>query len=228
MSVVIDLCNVNLSFALAHGKAQSNHQALKNINMKLEAGERLGIIGKNGSGKSTLLRVMAKILKPDTGVVTWHSGVAPSLLSLGIGFKSDLSGRDNAYIACILRGMTRKDSLLAIGAIEEFCELGAYFDEPIKFYSVGMRARLGFGTALASKGNVILIDEVLSVGDVAFRQKALEALKGFISDGHAMVLVSHSDQQIASMCNRAIVLDRGSVVFDGAVNAAMQEYGQIG
>lgn len=226
MSMVIDLCDVNLSFALAHGKAHSSNQVLKNINFKLEAGERLGIIGKNGSGKSTLLRVMAKILRPDTGVVTWHSGVSPSLLSLGLGFKPDLSGKDNAYIACILRGLTRRDSLSAVKDIEDFCELGAYFEEPIKSYSAGMRARLGFGTALASKGNVMLIDEVLSVGDVAFRQKATTALNDFISGGHAMVLVSHSDQQITSMCNKAILLERGKVVFEGAVDVALQHYHQ--
>lgn len=226
MSTVIDLCDVDLSFALTHGKAHSSNQVLKNINLKLEAGERLGIIGKNGSGKSTLLRVMAKILRPDTGVVTWHPGVSPSLLSLGLGFKPDLSGRDNAYLACILRGLTRRDSLLAVREIEAFCEVGAYFEEPIKSYSVGMRARLGFGTALASKGNVILIDEVLSVGDLAFRRKATAALNDFISGGHAMVLVSHSDQQIASMCNKAVVLDRGRIVFEGVVKDALQQYHQ--
>ena len=226
MSTVIDLCNVDLSFALTRGKAHSSNQVLNSINFKLEAGERLGIIGKNGSGKSTLLRVMAKILRPDAGVVTWHPGVSPSLLSLGLGFKPDLSGRDNAYIACILRGMTRRDSLLAVKEIEGFCEVGAYFEEPIKSYSVGMLARLGFGTALASKGNVILIDEVLSVGDLAFRQKALDALKGSVSSGHAMVLVSHSDQQITSMCNKAILLERGKVVFEGAADAALQQYHQ--
>ena len=142
------------------------------MNLSIRAGDRVAVVGRNGSGKSTLLRVMARIFAPTSGQVEWADGVSVSLLSLGLGFNPVLSGRDNAYLSCLLVGLSQKEALESLERIEAFCELGSFFAEPVHTYSAGMRARLGFGTALEYRSQVILIDEVLSVGDRAFREKA--------------------------------------------------------
>ena len=138
-----------------------------------------------------------------------------SLLSLGLGFKNELTGRDNAYLAGLLQGFTKNDAKQSLSSIEEFCELGDYFDEPVKTYSSGMRARLGFATALLNNASVLLIDEVLSVGDKEFREKAGSALKSRVSEAGAFVLVSHTEAQIKDMCSDELWLDHGGVAARG-------------
>ena len=190
MSALLTLENVGMQFAVRPDHEAGQHTVFEGINLTLNEGDRLGIVGRNGAGKSTLLRIMAKIYAPATGTVTWAPGVTVSLLSLGLGFKNELTGRDNAYLAGLLQGLTKNDAKQSLVSIEAFSELGDYFDEPVKTYSAGMRARLGFATALLNNASVLLIDEVLSVGDKEFREKARVALKSQLTDRRAVVLVS--------------------------------------
>ena len=141
--------------------------------------------------------------------MTWAPGVTVSLLSLGLGFKNELTGRDNAYLAGLLQGLTRNDAKRSLSSIEEFCELGDYFDEPVKTYSSGMRARLGFATALLGQADVLLLDEVLSVGDESFRVKAGRELHTELAEKRAVVVVSHSREQVESLCSRTFNIESG-------------------
>ena len=216
MSALLTLENVGMHFAVRSDHEAGQHTVFEGINITLKDGDRLGIVGRNGAGKSTLLRIMAKIYAPATGTVTWAPGVTVSLLSLGLGFKNELTGRDNAYLAGLLQGLTKKDAKLSLNSIEEFCELGNYFDEPVKTYSSGMRARLGFATALLNNASVLLIDEVLSVGDKDFRDKAVFSLEERISGGSAVVLVSHNTDYIKRICNIVVRINQGGVAADNS------------
>ena len=216
MTALLTLEDVGMRFSVRADHEAGQHTVFEGINLTLNEGDRLGIVGRNGAGKSTLLRIMAKIYAPATGAVTWAPGVTVSLLSLGLGFKGDLSGRDNAYLAGLLQGLSKRDAKQNIAGIQEFCELGNYFDEPVKTYSSGMRARLGFATALQNKAQVLLIDEVLSVGDGAFRKKARAALSSQLSAERAVVLVSHVNTQIEQLCDAAILLSDNRISSVGA------------
>ena len=211
MSALLTLENVGMHFAVRPDHESGQHTVFEGINLTLNEGDRLGIVGRNGAGKSTLLRIMAKIYAPAAGKVTWAPGVTVSLLSLGLGFKNELTGRDNAYLAGLLQGLTKNDAKLSLSCIEEFCELGDYFDEPVKTYSSGMRARLGFATALLNDASVLLIDEVLGVGDRRFREKAEASLDDKVSSGHACVLVSHSEAHIQRVCSKILLLEAGKL-----------------
>ena len=224
MSALLRLENVGMHFAVRPDHEAGQHTVFEGINLTLSEGDRLGIVGRNGAGKSTLLRIMAKIYAPATGSVTWAPELTVSLLSLGLGFKNELTGRDNAYLAGLLQGLTKNDARDSLSSIEAFCELGDYFDEPVKTYSAGMRARLGFATALLNNASVLLIDEVLSVGDKEFREKARLALENQFSDRRAIVLVSHTDEQINNLCDGAIFLESGSVAAEGNASAVLAEY----
>ena len=224
MSALLTLENVGMHFAVRPDHESGQHTVFEGINLSLNEGDRLGIVGRNGAGKSTLLRIMAKIYAPATGTVTWAPGVTVSLLSLGLGFKNDLTGRDNAYLSGLLQGLSKKDAKSSIERIHEFCELGDYFDEPVKTYSSGMRARLGFATALLNNASVLLIDEVLSVGDKNFRDKAAAALQVQYSATRAIVLVSHTDAQIKHVCDHAILLERGEITSRGSSEAVITSY----
>ena len=209
VSVLLTLENVGMHFTVRPDHEAGKHTVFEGMNLTLKAGERLGIVGRNGAGKSTLLRIMAKIYAPAIGTVTWAPSVTVSLLSLGLGFKNELTGRDNAYLSGLLQGLTKHDAKLSLISIEEFCELGDYFDEPVKTYSSGMRARLGFATALLNNASVLLIDEVLSVGDKQFRDKARLGLDGAISDDRAVVLVSHLETQVKDFCGSFLEMSTG-------------------
>ena len=224
MSALLTLENVGMHFAVRPDHESGQHTVFEGINLTLNEGDRLGIVGRNGAGKSTLLRIMAKIYAPAMGTVNWAPGVTVSLLSLGLGFKNELTGRDNAYLAGLLQGLTKNDAKLSLSSIEEFCELGDYFDEPVKTYSSGMRARLGFATALLNNASVLLIDEVLSVGDKEFREKASTALEMRFSDKRAVVLVSHTDAQINNLCSSAMYLESGAVAAVGETASVLDEY----
>ena len=208
MSALLTLENVGMRFAVRPDHESGQHTVFEGINLTLSEGDRLGIVGRNGAGKSTLLRIMAKIYAPASGPVIWAPGVTVSLLTLGLGFKNDLSGRDNAYLAGLLQGLSKKNAKKNLSLIEDFCELGDYFDEPVKTYSTGMRARLGFATALLNNASVLLIDEVLGVGDREFREKARAELESQFSERRAVVLVSHADAQVESICQKTLSLSR--------------------
>ena len=224
MTALLTLTDVSMHYSR---EADLKYAVFEGINLTVSAGECVALIGRNGSGKSTLLRVMARIFAPTSGAVSWAPGVAVSLLTLGLGFRPDLSGRDNAFLSCLLMGLSRKEAKGALGDIEAFCELGEFFDEPVNKYSAGMRARLGFGTALMNRSQVILIDETLSVGDAFFREKARIALEQEFHAHRAFVLVSHAEQQVERLCNRAILLEQGKITAEGDPGAVLAAYADL-
>ena len=221
MTALLTLTDVSMHF---NREADSRYAVFGGINLTVDAGECVALVGRNGSGKSTLLRVMAKIFAPTSGRVSWAPGVAVSLLTLGLGFRPDLSGRDNAYLSCLLMGLSRDESAESLPQIEAFCDIGTFFDEPVRSYSAGMRARLGFGTALVNRSEVILIDETLSVGDQQFREKAREALEQELAGDRSVVLVSHAEQQIQRLCQRAVLLQDGAIVAEGSPDDVLTAY----
>ena len=221
MTHLLTLDNVSLSFDMG---ANIRYDALSGICLQIAAGDRVGVIGANGSGKSTLLKIMAKIFEPESGHVEWAPNVTASLLTLGLGFRPDLSGRDNAYLSCLLMGLSSKAASSCLDEIESFCELGSFFDQPVKFYSTGMRARLAFGSALLNQSQVLLIDEVLSVGDSVFREKARQALEERLSPERAAIIVSHNLGQISSLADTAILMERGEISASGAVDDVLNVY----
>lgn len=224
MTNLIELSNISMSYGVSPASSPKHRKVLDNISLGIRDGDRLGIVGRNGSGKSTLLRIMAKIFSPDSGQVIWSSGTTVSLLSLGVGFRNELTGRENAMMVGMLQGLTKGEAKNRLSAIEDFCDIGEYFDAPVKTYSAGMRSRLGFATALLNSAGVILIDEVLSVGDRDFTERARKAISQKISATKAIVLVSHSEPQIMNICNRAIWLDQGAVAAEGSPRSILESY----
>ena len=224
MTALLTLHQVSMCFRSKEGQ---RHTVFDGIDLSLNAGECLAVVGRNGSGKSTLLRVMARILAPTAGSVDWAPGVTASLLSLGLGFNSDLSGRDNAFLSCLLMGLSKKDAAQSLDNIESFCEIGDFFDKPVRSYSTGMRARLGFGIALTNRSSVILIDETLSVGDAFFREKARSALQQEFLENRAVVLVSHAEPQIKQLSSRVVLLEKGKILSDGDPDSVLEEYAAL-
>jgi lipopolysaccharide transport system ATP-binding protein len=224
-AVLLELANVSHSY-YPNKRSSDNtiHHVLNNVSLKLYEGETLGIVGRNGVGKTTTLRLMAGILAPNLGRVWIQPGRSASLLSLGLGFKPDLSGRDNAFLAAMLQGSSRKQAESFLDEIAEFSELGDYFYEPVKSYSAGMVARLSFTTALMTHVDVLLIDEILTVGDARFRGKAQAAMQNRITGEQTVVFVSHMADQVKSLCSRVIWLDKGSIVAEGNPAEIMRAY----
>ena len=226
-TIVLELNEVSLSYHSSRKSFdQGKHHVLQEVSMRLYDGEALGIIGKNGVGKTTLLQVMAKILAPTKGSVKMAPGKSASLLTLGLGFKPDLSGRNNALLAAMLQGSTREQAMSFLDEIKEFSELGDSFGEPVKTYSSGMRARLAFTTALMTHVDVLLIDEILSVGDAHFRGKALEAMQERISGDQTVVFVSHMADQVEKLCDRVIWLENGKVAAEGDPKEIIHSYNE--
>ncbi|MEL0038739.1 MAG: ATP-binding cassette domain-containing protein, partial [Halieaceae bacterium] len=190
MSVIIRLTEVTMSFGLS-GAGGGDHRVLNNLDLEIQQGERIGLVGRNGAGKSTLLRIIGGIYPPAGGTVWRDPKKTVALLSIGLGFKGDLSGRDNALLAAMLQGMTRREAKQRLDAIGEFTELGEFFEQPVKTYSSGMRSRLGFATGLLLDTDILLLDEILAVGDQGFRQKAREALRERLAPDKTVILVHH-------------------------------------
>ena len=224
MTALVSLRNVAMRYPDPTGSGGRDYAVFDGINFGLQRGERVGVIGRNGAGKSTLLRIMAKIFAPYSGEVVWAPGITVSLLSLGLGFRPDLTGRENAKLACLLQGLSRRDATAALDPIEVFCEIGDFFDAPVRTYSTGMRARLGFATALANRSEVILIDETLGVGDAVFRQKAEQTLKGQMTEDRGIVIVSHAPVQIKTLCSRAVWLAEGGIQAEGDPVEVLAQY----
>ena len=188
--------------------------ALNSVDLTVEPGETLGVVGRNGAGKSTLLKVIARVLRPTEGRVVVRGRLAP-LLELGAGFHPDLTGRENILMNATILGFPRKLVSSRIGEVGEFTELTDFLDVPIRTYSSGMQLRLGFATATLFRPDVLIIDEALAVGDLGFQQKCLERIENFRSQGTAIVLVSHSLETIVGHCDRAIWLESGRVAAAG-------------
>ena len=190
--------------------------ALKNINFELEKGDRLGILGLNGAGKSTLLKIIAGVYKPTTGKVTRHGHIAP-MIELGAGFDPNYTGRENIFLYGSVLGFSREFLESKYEEILEFSELGDFIDVPIKNYSSGMRARLGFSIATVVEPEILILDEVLSVGDAKFRKKCEKKMQGMFDHGVTVLFVSHSLEQVKRLCNKAILLEHGELVAQGDI-----------
>jgi len=197
--------------------------ALRDISFAVEAGEVIGVVGPNGSGKSTLLAILARVLKPTQGSVRVKGRVCP-LLELGTGFHPELTGRENVYMNASLLGLSHRETEQRYDDIVEFAELPEVMNAPVKMYSTGMVIRLGFSIAVHLDPEVLLIDEVLGVGDEHFQRKSLEKLLEFKREGRTIFVVSHNLRAVASICERAIWLDRGRIVKDEDADEVIAKY----
>ena len=199
------------------------HVVLSGVSFDLKKGETLGIIGRNGAGKSTLLRVLADILKPNSGAVIRHVQTV-SLLSLNLGLDPNLSGVDNAILSALLLGFQRKEAERVLPEIIEFSELGEAIYEPVRTYSSGMNARLGFSSGIFLQPDVLLIDEVLGVGDVEFQKKSFAALREKIISNQTVVLVSHNAGQVRALCDRVVWIEHGEAIAVGDTEEVLSQY----
>ncbi len=200
-----------------------NFSALREINFGIKPGEVFGIVGRNGAGKSTLLRVIARVIQPTFGRVVVKGKVAP-LLELGAGFHPELSGRENVFLNGTLLGHTHAQMLSVMDEIIDFAELWDFIDAPLRTYSSGMYARLGFAVATAIRPDILIIDEVLSVGDEQFRMKCQKKIDEYKTSGTTILLVAHDANLITQFCHRAAFLERGRIQIIGDANAVIQQY----
>jgi homopolymeric O-antigen transport system ATP-binding protein len=212
---------------LVQGKVRYNSfMALNDVNLVVKKGEIFGILGRNGAGKSTLLKVISRVLIPTRGRV-WICGMVSPLLELGAGFHPELTGMENIHLNATLLGHSRKEITEKIPEILEFAEIGDFIEAPLRTYSSGMFARLGFSVATAWRPDILILDEVLSVGDAAFAQKCAERMKAFRESGATVLLVSHSVNTIQSLCQRALLLEHGNVVEIGLAKEVSEKYSNL-
>jgi lipopolysaccharide transport system ATP-binding protein len=225
--ILISVQDAGVCYRRAHGffkGSKSDFWALKGINLDVEQGEILGVIGRNGAGKSTLLRLVAGIILADRGSVKVQKGLRSTLLSIGVGSHGSLSGRENAILNGMMLGATKDHMVKHLDRIRDFSELGDFFDEPIYTYSSGMHARLGFATAMEADPDIMLIDEVLSVGDSGFAQKSAKALRDRLQMGKTAILISHDANTIRDLCRRAVWIEDGVSRFEGESVEATRRY----
>lgn len=233
---VIKLNDINLHFPKQRNplailidvikKNDRKFKALKNINVEIKQGEVVGIIGRNGSGKSTLLRVISGIYPPDTGEV--HAAGDISLLAgLGTGFSGHQTGRENALLYGSILGHNEDEMREKLDEIIEFSELGDFIDEPLRTYSAGMKARLGLAVASAIHPHILLIDEVLGVGDPNFKEKSKAKILSMVKGASTVVIVSHSFGLMTDICDRVILLHHGEVMHDGSPQESIKKYYEI-
>jgi ABC-type polysaccharide/polyol phosphate transport system ATPase subunit len=239
--VVIEARGVELSFPRARYRAagvkeaflslvqkrppldRSAFRALRGVDLEVRRGEVLGLIGRNGSGKSTLLRVLCGIYRPDRGTVR-VSGRISALLELGAGFRDELTGIENIRLSGAIMGLPPSSVNQLIGPISEFADLGEFIEQPLRTYSSGMRARLGFAVASAVDPEILFIDEALAVGDAEFREKSMRRVEEMVSGDTTVVVVSHNHQELRRLCTRIVQLHEGRVVREGEVATVLAEY----
>jgi len=233
----IEVINMSKSFKAVYDKAYTlkerlvfwkttkteRHMVLKNINLKIKKGETVALIGVNGSGKSTLLKLMTKIIYPNKGKVITH-GKLTSLLELGAGFHNDFTGRENIYFNASIFGLSKKEIDRRVDDIIKFSELGEAIDTPVRTYSSGMYMRLAFSVAINVDAEILLIDEILAVGDQHFQDKCFAKLEELKNSDKTIVIVSHSLSSVKKLCNRAIWLNKGEVKMDGKTDEVIDEY----
>lgn len=211
----IDLFKSFIGFPINPSKIRkSEFWALEDINFDLKKGESLGIIGMNGSGKSTLLRLLTGIYPPDKGKIEVN-GTISSLIAVGAGFHPHMTGRENIFLNGTILGMTSKQIDKKMNEIIEMADIGDFLDAPVSTYSSGMRVRLGFAIAVQSEPDILLVDEILSVGDITFKNKSLRYMSRLREKARAIIFVSHNMEQVRVLCDRVIVLNKGRVVFNG-------------
>ncbi len=219
--------NFILNFFREYKKIKSNRfLALENISFEVKDKDVVGIIGKNGAGKSTTLGLIAGVLKPTSGRVEVNGRIAP-LLELGAGFHPDLTGRENVILNGILLGMTKKEILSKLDSIIEFSELGEFIDQPIRIYSSGMLSRLGFSVAVHTNPDILLIDEVLSVGDFKFQEKSKNKIYEFKEKGKTIIFVSHDIGMVEELCDKVILIHEHKLLYQGDVKKGVELYEQL-
>jgi ABC-type polysaccharide/polyol phosphate transport system ATPase subunit len=202
--------------------------ALRDVTLKITAGEAFGLIGRNGSGKSTLLKVIAGIYPPTKGKVELPNGSRMgAMIELGVGFHPELTGRENIFLGASIHGLSRKEIEAIYKDVVDFSELADFMDTPVKNYSSGMHARLGFALAVNLNPDVLLVDEVLAVGDEPFQQKCKKQIDHFRRQGKTIIFVSHSAEDVKNVCDRACVLDHGRLIFMGKAAEAIDRYHQL-
>lgn len=198
-------------------------EALTDLSMAIGRGEAVAVVGRNGSGKSTTLALAAGVIKPTSGVVSIHGRVSP-LLALGAGVHPDLTGRENVQLNGVLLGLTRREVRQRFGAIHDFSELGDFIDQPVRHYSSGMLARLAFSVATHLEPEILIVDEVLAVGDAAFAQKCYQRIREARARGLTMLYVSHDAHSVIDLCDRAVYLDHGRAVAAGEPREVCERY----
>jgi ABC-2 type transport system ATP-binding protein len=230
MTIVVDVADVSKDFKIHYERHQSlkerllhpktghteDFSALKDISFQMEEGETVGILGHNGSGKSTLLKCICGVLQPTRGEIRLRGSLA-ALLELGAGFQLELSGRDNVYIYGAMLGFSKKRIDHIFDDIVDFSEIEHFIDTPVKFYSSGMYVRLAFAVAVNVNPDILVIDEVLAVGDERFQAKCIDRIRRFQQEGRAILLVTHSADQVRALASRAIVLESGNMIANGPV-----------
>jgi ABC-2 type transport system ATP-binding protein len=200
--------------------------ALDNISFQVKDGSTLGLLGRNGSGKSTLLKIISGVLTPSSGQVTRPVSTA-ALLELGAGFQPEMTGRENIFLNSSILGRSKKDTELVIDDIIDFSGISEFIDTPVKFYSSGMYARLGFAIAIHTDPELLLVDEILAVGDAPFQKKCLDRIKEMQNEGRSIILVTHDVATIQNFCDSAVVLDKGKLIAQGSTKDALDVYHKL-
>lgn len=200
-----------------------NFDAVKDVSLEIPHGQMVGLVGRNGSGKSTLLKIIAGVYKPTFGRVHVEGSIAP-LIELGAGFHIELTGRENIVLSGLLMGYSKKQMLEREQSIIEFADIGDFIDAPVKQYSSGMHTRLAFAIATEVDPRVLIIDEILSVGDAGFQQKSFARIEKFRRAGKTILFVSHSMPQVITYCDRAVLLEEGSIIADGRPTEVAERY----
>jgi len=204
-------------------KSRDWRTVLREVNLEIGQGETIAILGCNGSGKSTLLKLMAGILQPTTGKVIRRGSIG-TLLDIGTGFHEDLTGRENVFVDGAILGLSERYLRAILPEIEGFAELEGFMDTPLRYYSSGMRARLGFAVAMSANPDIFLIDEILAVGDEGFRRKCFARLDAMVSRGRTIVIVSHDIEAVRRLCTRGIWLHDGIIKADGPIHEVCEQY----
>ena len=238
----IEVDNVSMKFNLSREKVDSlkdyifktikreiqynEFWALKNVSFSVEKGDRVGILGLNGAGKSTLLKVISGVFKPTEGHVDKHGKMVP-LLELGAGFDPQYTGKENIYLYGAMLGYTKKFIDSKYEEIVEFSELQKFMDVPVKNYSSGMKSRLGFSIATVVEPKILILDEVLSVGDAKFRKKSEKKIMSMFDSGVTVLFVSHSLEQVQRLCNKAMILEKGKLIAYGDIDPISEQYSKM-
>ncbi|HRJ54156.1 MAG TPA: ABC transporter ATP-binding protein [Candidatus Thiothrix moscowensis] len=212
-----------LNNTFAEEQAYEEFFALSDIEFKIKTGERVGIIGHNGAGKSTLLKILSRITEPTSGKIQIHGRIS-SLLEVGTGFNQELTGRENIFLNGAILGMSKRDINQKFDEIVSFAEIEKFLDTPVKRYSSGMYMRLAFSVAAHLNSDILIIDEVLAVGDIQFQNKCLGKMESLNQSGRTVLFVTHNMNAMTSLCNRGIVLNKGRMFFDGSVHDARNIY----
>ena len=201
----------------------SEFWALRNVSFTVQRGEAIGVVGRNGQGKSTLLKLVAEVMLPDEGSVTVHEGVAP-LIEITGGFVDDLTVRDNVYLTAGLHGMKKSEIAARFDEIIEFAEIGDFLDTPYKHLSSGMKVRIAFAVISRLEEPIILVDEVLAVGDKGFKDKCYRRIEELLAGGRTLFFVSHNEKDLRRFCERGLYFDKGALVFDGPISEVLSRY----